>query len=197
MGVLLDGPAEAGPITRLVAPQDVWDEIPEATTAAVMPKVEALGLPVDREPLFAAGGELETARVAYATLQAWEAWQEHRMWIEAERPEFGAGVAARFANAATIRSTDLAAAQRVRSGIVALVRDRLPEGTALAIPAAPGPAFVIGDSPNREAIVRLTCIAGLAGAPGLAVPAGTVDGLPVGLQLVAAPGGDERLLELA
>ena len=106
-------------------------------------------------------------------------------------------MAARFANAAKLESADITAAQRVRNGVTALVRDRLPEGTALAIPAAPGPAFMLGDQPNREAIVRLTCIAGLAGAPALAVPAGTVDGLPVGLQLVAAPGGDERLLELA
>lgn len=196
----------AAPITRLLAPQDVWDEISPETRAAVIAKAEALGLAIDREPLFGgavvgvfAGGTspLETARVAYATLQAWEAWQTHGAWIEEHSPEFGSGVAARFRAAASIGSTEIAAAQRVRSGVVALVRDRLPAGVALAIPAAPGPAFRIGDQPNREAIVRLTCIAGLAGAPGLAVPAGTVDGLPVGLQLVAAPGTDERLLELA
>lgn len=200
MGVLLEGTAEAGPITRLLAPQDIWDEIPEATRAAVMPKVESLGLEVDHSPLFGEVDDpspLETARVAYATLQAWEAWQAHGEWIEANAPEFGPGVTARFANAAKIGSAEIAVAQKVRSGMVALVRDRLPEGTALAIPAAPGPAFKIGGAPDREAIVRLTCIAGLAGAPGLAVPAGTADDLPVGLQLVAAPGSDERLLELA
>ena len=207
MGVLLGEPARTpAPVTRLLAPQDIWDEIPEATRAAVMPKVEALGLAIDREPLFggavdrafAAGtSPLETARVAYATLQAWEAWQAHGAWIEEHRPEFGPGVAARFRAAAAIGSTDITAAGRVRSGVVALVRDRLREGVALAIPAAPGPAIRIGEQPDREAIVRLTCIAGLAGAPGLAVPAGTVEGLPVGLQLVAAPGGDESLLELA
>lgn len=210
MGVLLgsitvDGENVAAgtePITRLWAPRDVWDEIPEATAAVVMAKVEKLGLPIEHGPLFTAGAEdgvspLETARVAYATLQAWEAWQAHGAWIEAHSPVFGPGVAARFKAAAAIVSTDIVAAQRVRSGVVALVRDRLPAGVALAIPAAPGPAIRIGEQPNREAIVRLTCIAGLSGAPGLAVPAGTVDGLPVGLQLVAAPGGDESLLELA
>jgi amidase len=207
MGVLLSEPARTpAPITRLLAPQDIWDEIPEKTLAAVMPKVEALGLTIDREPLFggavnrgfAAGtSPLENARVAYATLQAWEAWQAHGAWIQEHQPEFGPGVAARFKAAAAIGSTDITAAGRVRSGVVALVRDRLREGEALAIPAAPGPAIRIGEQPDREAIVRLTCIAGLAGAPGLAIPAGTVDELPVGLQLVAAPGGDESLLDLA
>ncbi|HEY1093161.1 MAG TPA: amidase [Glycomyces sp.] len=200
MGVLLEGAAEVGPITGLLVPQDIWDEIPAATRAAVMPKIESLGLPIDRTPFFPESGDaapLETARAAYATLQAWEAWQEHGAWIEANEPEFGPGVAMRFANAAKLSGADIDAAGRVRSGVTAIVRDRLPEGTALAIPAAPGPAFPIGEQPNREAIVRLTCLAGLSGAPGLAVPAGTVEGLPVGLQLVAAPGSDERLLELA
>jgi amidase len=205
MGVLLGAPEPGEPITRLLVPEDVWAEIPAATAAAVRPAAEALGIALDTAPLFAgafegapmAAAPLETARVAYATLQAWEAWQEHGAWIEAERPEFGPGVKARFANASLIGSAEVAAAGRVRSGVVALVRDRIPAGTALAIPAAPGPAPRIGREPDREAIVRLTCIAGLSGAPALAVPAGAVDGAPVGLQLVATPGGDEALLALA
>jgi amidase len=205
MGVLLGeaGPGEA--ITRLLVPEDVWGEIADATRAEVMPAVEALGIDVDPTPLFAEAFEgappavppLEHARVAYATLQAWEAWQAHGAWIEAERPEFGPGVKARFANASVIGSAEVTAAGRVRSGVVALVRDRIPAGTALAVPAAPGPAPRIGQEPDREAIVRLTCIAGLSGAPALALPAGAVDGAPVGLQLVATPGGDEALLALA
>lgn len=210
MQVLLEEPVEDhAPIRRLLAPSDIWEEIAPETRAAVMPAVEALGLEVDTAPFFddpqfglaheAAPkvAPLESARRAYATLQAWEAWQAHGAWIEASRPEFGPGVKARFANAAKLTSAEVTRAQRVRSGVVALVRDRLPEGTALAIPAAPGPAPRIGEEPDREAIVRLTCIAGLAGAPGLALPAGLVDDLPVGLQLVATPGGDEVLLALA
>jgi amidase len=213
MEVLLGTPEEAhAPITRLLAPRDIWDELPAATRDAVMPAVESFGLDVDTTPFFddphfgiahetysAAGGTtpLEAARRAYAALQAWEAWQAHGAWIEASRPEFGPGVKARFANASKLGSAAVTGAQRVRSGVVALVRDRLPEGTALAIPAAPGPAPLIGEEPDREAIVRLTCIAGLSGAPGLALPAGTVEDLPVGLQLVATPGGDEALLALA
>ncbi|RRR99211.1 amidase [Glycomyces terrestris] len=213
MEALLDEPEEAhAPITRLLAPRDIWDEVPDATRDALLPAVESLGLDVDTAPFFddphfglehesATGASgvtpLESARRAYAALQAWEAWQAHGAWIEASRPEFGPGVKARFANASKLTGADVTGAQRVRSGVVALVRDRLPEGTALAIPAAPGPAPLIGAEPDREAIVRLTCIAGLSGAPGLALPAGEVEDLPVGLQLVATPGGDEVLLALA
>ncbi|WP_035748024.1 amidase [Glycomyces sp. NRRL B-16210] len=201
MTVLLGGPRAYTPITRLLAPRDVWGEAPASTRDALLPAVEAFGLDVDDTPLFtevpAYPAPLERGRIAYATLLAWEAWQAHGAWIEDAKPEFGPGVAARFANASTIASTDITAAGRVRSGMVALVRDRLPEGTALAIPAAPGPAPRIGQEPDREAIVRLTCIAGLSGAPAAALPAGRVENLPVGLQIVAAPGSDESLLALA
>lgn len=205
MTILLGGPRAYTPITRLLAPRDVWSEAQEATREALLPAVAALGLDmgldIDESPLFTEiPGDLsplERGRAAYATLLGWEAWQAHGAWIEDAKPEFGPGVAARFANAAAIGSAEVTAAQRVRSGMVALVRDRLPEGTAMAIPAAPGPAPVIGAEPDREAIVRLTCIAGLSGAPAIALPAGRVERLPVGLQIVAAPGSDESLLALA
>ncbi|THV27611.1 amidase [Glycomyces paridis] len=200
MTALLGKAPATAPITRLLAPRDVWGEIPESTRAAVWPAVESLGLDVDDAPLFAAGEEaapLERARVAYATLQAREAWETHGAWIEEAAPEFGPGVAARFKAASGIGDAEVAAAGLVREHMRALVAQRLPEGTALAIPAAPAPAPRLGEAPDREAIVRLTCIAGLAGAPGAAVPAGRVEHLPVGLQLVAAPGGDEALLALA
>jgi amidase len=44
----------------------------------------------------------------------------------------------------------------------------------------------------------MTCLAGLAGAPALSIPAPrSDDGLPVGLCLVGAPGSDRELLEPA
>jgi aspartyl-tRNA(Asn)/glutamyl-tRNA(Gln) amidotransferase subunit A len=70
----------------------------------------------------------------------------------------------------------------------------------LAVPTTPTPATVIGD---REGTVlgremsRLTAPFNLAGVPVLAVPVGMVRGLPVGMQLVAAPGREALLWEVA
>ncbi len=44
---------------------------------------------------------------------------------------------------------------------------------------------------------RLTAPFNLAGVPVLAVPVGMVRGLPVGMQLVAAPGRESLLWEVA
>ncbi|MEV4612187.1 amidase [Kitasatospora sp. NPDC049258] len=61
-------------------------------------------------------------------------------------------------------------------------------------PAATGPAPRGLDS-TGDAVMSLPW--SYAGAPALTLPAGSLDGLPLGLQCVAMPGADERLLDLA
>ena len=49
----------------------------------------------------------------------------------------------------------------------------------------------------RQATIGVTAIAGFCGLPEVTLPAGTVNGAPVGLSLVAAPGRDRGLLAFA
>ena len=49
----------------------------------------------------------------------------------------------------------------------------------------------------RNRCIGLLCIAGHAGLPQLSLPLAVVDGCPVGLSLIAAPGRDSMLLALA
>jgi aspartyl-tRNA(Asn)/glutamyl-tRNA(Gln) amidotransferase subunit A len=49
----------------------------------------------------------------------------------------------------------------------------------------------------RAALLSLTSPWSVLGLPALSVPAGTVDGMPAGLQLVAPPGGEELLFATA
>jgi aspartyl-tRNA(Asn)/glutamyl-tRNA(Gln) amidotransferase subunit A len=72
----------------------------------------------------------------------------------------------------------------------------------IASPVAPRPAFKIGELVNDPLAMYLSDIytisANLAGLPGLSVPAGTSSGgLPIGLQLLAPPFEEERLLRAA
>ena len=48
----------------------------------------------------------------------------------------------------------------------------------------------------RNATMRLTCLAALAGLPAVSLPVRTDAGLPAGVCLVAAPGRDRDLLDL-
>jgi amidase len=72
----------------------------------------------------------------------------------------------------------------------------------IALPSAPFPAPLAGQPRSqmwelRARMITLTCIAGTLGCPQVTLPLGEVEGLPVGLSLMAAPGEDERLLAFA
>ena len=73
----------------------------------------------------------------------------------------------------------------------------------MALPSAPDIAPRIDTPPERAGVryrvrvMRLTCIAGLGSLPQVSIPAGTLDGCPVGLSFIGWAGGDEALLDLA
>jgi aspartyl-tRNA(Asn)/glutamyl-tRNA(Gln) amidotransferase subunit A len=80
--------------------------------------------------------------------------------------------------------------------------DRAFQGCdVLAGPTSPTPAFKIGERADPLAMYLAdvyTVSANLAGIPGVSVPCGfTAAGLPVGLQLLAAPFEEEKLLRAA
>ena len=68
----------------------------------------------------------------------------------------------------------------------------------LVTPTAPGVAFRIGEKTADPVAMYLndvfTLPVNIAGLPGLSVPCGLVDGLPVGLQLIGRPFDEETLL---
>jgi aspartyl-tRNA(Asn)/glutamyl-tRNA(Gln) amidotransferase subunit A len=68
-------------------------------------------------------------------------------------------------------------------------------------PASPGPAFNIGEKTEDPISMYLsdiyTIAVNLAGLPGMSVPAGFVDGKPVGLQIIGNYFEESRLLNVA
>ncbi|MBI1856956.1 Asp-tRNA(Asn)/Glu-tRNA(Gln) amidotransferase subunit GatA [Candidatus Saccharibacteria bacterium] len=68
-------------------------------------------------------------------------------------------------------------------------------------PTAPTPAFEIGQNISDPLKMYLTDImtvaANLVGLPAISIPIGQIDGLPIGLQLMAAQNKDRHLLGLA
>jgi aspartyl-tRNA(Asn)/glutamyl-tRNA(Gln) amidotransferase subunit A len=71
---------------------------------------------------------------------------------------------------------------------------------AVISPVAPAPAFAIGEKQNDPLSMYLTDIytvsANLAGLPGISVPCGEADGLPVGVQFMAPKWREDTLLRL-
>ena len=91
-------------------------------------------------------------------------------------------------------------AQRVRTLLVREHRDALEGFDAIVTPTSPTVAFPIGDKAADPlamyACDLLTIPSCLAGLPGLSIPCGLAEGLPVGLQLIGPQFGENGLFRV-
>ncbi len=142
--------------------------------------------------------DLPTWLEAFQTLQAWEAWQERGAWVGPRLDDLGADVRARFEAASLIDDDRAAVARRLVDEARARIRDLVGE-RVVVLPSAATVAPMIGEGLDavRTANMSLTCLAGLAGLPAVSIPRATAAGLPAGICLLAAPGRDRDLLDLA
>lgn len=92
-------------------------------------------------------------------------------------------------------------AQKVRTLVQRDFGDAFHRVDVLAAPTSPTVAFKLGertDDPTAMYLADLTTIpANLAGVPGISVPAGLSEGLPVGMQFMAPARADARLYTVA
>ncbi len=92
-------------------------------------------------------------------------------------------------------------AQRVRRLIRNDFLEAFGQVDVIADPTVPGPAFRLGERNNDPVAMYLsdiyTLAVNLAGLPGLSVPCGLVQGLPVGLQLIGRDFDEASLLNVA
>jgi aspartyl-tRNA(Asn)/glutamyl-tRNA(Gln) amidotransferase subunit A len=91
-------------------------------------------------------------------------------------------------------------AQKTRTLIRRDFEEAFKDVDALLTPTAPSPAFKRGSHSGDPLSMYLSDIytisANLAGIPGLSVPCGYVDGLPVGLQILGKPFKEDEILAM-
>jgi aspartyl-tRNA(Asn)/glutamyl-tRNA(Gln) amidotransferase subunit A len=92
-------------------------------------------------------------------------------------------------------------AQQIRQLIADDFARAFREVDVVVGPTAPTPAFALGSKTDDPITMYLndiyTIAANLAGLPGISVPCGLVDGLPVGLQIVGPTFAEARLFTAA
>ncbi len=92
-------------------------------------------------------------------------------------------------------------AQQLRTKLIQEFEEAFKKVDFLLGPTTPGVAFKIGENTEDPLQMYLTDImtvaANLVGNPAISIPAGKVNGLPVGLQLMAPQRNDRELLALA
>jgi len=207
IGAVLLDPQPAGAATRpgkfMVATDAfavVAPEIRAALAPAVARTAALLGAP--EKVAMAGGADLGEWSKLIAVYREGEGWRSHRDWIERSKPTLSENGAMRMKLGAEISDAAITAADRARAAVRARMTGLLADGGVLAVPAAPGvPPRLGGDQEAIWQIVRknahINAVSPLAGLPQISLPLATVDGLPIGLGLIAAPGGDEMLLAIA
>lgn len=103
--------------------------------------------------------------------------------------------------ALAVTGESYSAALRVRDEARLALYDALAGADMLVLPTVGLPAPPAGEGTRlpdeaRRAYVALTYMANYTGLPAVSVPCGLVNGLPVGLQAIAQPGGEAALLRL-
>ncbi|MEW6231172.1 MAG: Asp-tRNA(Asn)/Glu-tRNA(Gln) amidotransferase subunit GatA [Chloroflexota bacterium] len=92
-------------------------------------------------------------------------------------------------------------AQKVRTLIKQDFDQAFKDVQALVVPTSPTVAFKLGDKTGDPLAMYLsdvcTLTANLAGIPGISIPCGFVDGLPVGMQILGPPFAEDLLLRVA
>ncbi|WP_454625341.1 amidase [Bradyrhizobium cenepequi] len=201
--VLLPGFQPPRPPKHVVVARDLVAAAGEQAAEALRSQIDKLAERVGSvRQVDVAGDDLGQWVEAFRLIQSHEVWTVHGDWIASANPRLGPGVRERFTAAAALDPEQVKAARalrvRIRNRMYALVAD----GGILVFPTAPGvaPLRNLPDEELQSFRVRalgLLCPAGHSGLPHISMPLGAIDGLPVGLSVVADQYRDEDLLRLA
>jgi len=189
---------------RMIVATDAFAIAEPATAAALGPAVERLAALVgssEQRPV-SATVPLAAWCAHQRAMQGREAWDTFGDWIDRHNPRFAFDIADNFLRGKSTPDAALAAAREFRAARRAELMELIGTDTILCLPTAPFPAPPVGQRRSamwaeRTAISTLTTIAGTLGAPQVSLPLALVDGLPVGLSIIARPGADDMLLAFA
>jgi len=201
--VLLEGDAALAAIGRVIVLEDAFAEADPDVDDLLRTALEFMAddLPAFMHARISPEG-FDPWREAFRTIQGFEVWQTFGEFVRTRRPNFGPGVRERMEYASTITEAQADAARAVKAQAREHILQTVVPGTVLALPSAPCIAPLTDISAAdmekfRVRVMRLTCIAGMAGLPQISIPIGTLGGCPIGLSFIGWAGGDEALLDLA
>lgn len=200
-GAMLQEDASALRPRRLLIADDAMALADPAVRDAIAPAIARLSARVPQVRHVQAAPEgITNWLAALRTVQGFEAWQTHGEWIIREQPALGELIRQRFDWARSIPADAVPPARELRRKFSQGLHDLLGNDTLLLLPTVASPAPKLGTvGPALDAFrgrtLQLAAYSGSSGVPQLTMPAGSVDGAPVGLSVIAPRGMDRGLME--
>lgn len=187
--------------SQLLIPEDLWQCADPTVATKLRQTVQAMEtIWGSAETISLADGQLDKWRETFQICQGAEIWQCHKDWIKKYSPTFGPGVKERFNKASLIPEETWQKAMDFREDITATMSSKA-QNAVLVIPSSPTIAPYKNDTQAnleyfRDRALNLLSPAGLAKCPQLSIPAGLIDGAPIGISLVGTRGSDLNLLNM-
>jgi amidase len=201
VGEVLLPPAREFVPKRLLIAEDAFGFAGAEVAAALAVAVAKLksALP-DHRAIKVYSGEPSAWSGIFRILQGDEICRRHSAWIDAHHPNFGPGLAERFAWTHTIAPTEVERMRPQREAVAAHLDALLGDDALLCLPTAPGIAPKLKTPAHELEVFRtrafgLLSIAGLARLPQISLPLGTLHECPLGISLVVPRGRDVGLLQ--
>ncbi len=199
--VLLGG--KAATPGRVLLAQDAFALAMPDAQQALQPVLERIYKVLGKaEPVTVSREGLNNWFEVFRVIQFAEIWETHREWVTRVKPNFGPAIGKRFEAVAKVTPAEVAQMRPKREDIAARLDQLLAGNAVMLLPSVPDVAPLLNcphdqTTAFRERAMGMLCISGLGRLPQVSLPLATVNGLPLGLSMVAARGNDEMLLEFA
>ncbi len=205
--------ARVGDVLLPLAPIDVVDEVLIAEDAFALASDEIRdALRPGLAQVKRLVGSARSVTIAEEGLSTWNALHVHLQhpefartfaaWVDEVDPRLSFDVAKTIANAGRLPEAACREAKSMRPVLRERIDTLLDRRRIICLPTTPilPPMRNISLAETGaacDAIVDLTCIAGLTGLPQISLPLGDAGGLPVGLSLIGWRGSDRTLIDFA
>ena len=201
---LLGEDAAGAQLGRMIVVADAFDLLagPEEA-AALKPAVARVGAHLKPGGKVIAAPEGRVVwQQTYRIMQGYEAWQAHGAWVSRHWADLTAAVRGRFEVSSKVTEAEYRDALRKRAEVHARLVDLIGADGVMVQPTMPSIAPLMAASDAelesfRARALSMLSMAGLTGFPQISLPLAVVDGCPLGLSLIAPPGRDRALIELA
>lgn len=138
----------------------------------------------------------------FQKIQGYEVWESYGGWIRKYQPTLPPGQKARLLTASKITLEDYHTALKEKDKIKAHVESLIEEDTLLCLPTVSSVAPLRSAglkeiTQHRQQSSSLLCVSPLSGTPQVTLPIAEMEGMPLGLSLIGAPGTDRQLVEFS